>query len=129
VHEAAANLIAAEHMRQSQQTSVRAELRRQFLAAQSAARLLALYQQAVVPQASLALESSIASYQVGKADFTALLASFSAVLNYETESYRKLADYNIAIARIESLTGSPATTDSAATGNANSSNSNIKGAN
>ncbi|WP_420237349.1 TolC family protein [Telmatobacter bradus] len=109
VAEAAATLHSAEEMQQGQQNSVRAEVRRQYLAAETAQRLLTLYTQGIVPQSSLALESAMSEYQVGKVDFFSLIASFSSVLNYETDSYRKLADYNIAVARIESMTGESVT--------------------
>ena len=109
VAEAAATLHSAEQMQQGQKNSVRAEVRRQYLAAETAQRLLALYTQGIVPQSSLALDSAMSEYQVGKVDFFSLISSFTSVLNYETDSYRKLADYNIAIARIESMTGESAT--------------------
>jgi len=53
----------------------------------------------------------MSEYRVGKVDFTSLMASFTSVLNYETDSYRQLADYNIAVARMENLTGEAITTD------------------
>lgn len=109
VAEAAATLHSAEHMQQGQQSSVRAEVRRQYLSAETAQRLLTLYAQGIVPQSSLALESAMSEYQVGKVDFFSLISSFTSVLNYETDSYRKLADYNIAVARIESMTGESVT--------------------
>lgn len=111
IAEAAETLHSAEHMRASQQNDVRAEVRRQYLAAQTAERLLTLYAKGIVPQASLALESAMAEYQVGKVDFVSLIANFTSVLNYETDSYRQLADYNIAVARLESMTGQPVTVD------------------
>ena len=109
VAEAAEALHGAEHMRSSQQNSVRAELRRQYLAAQTAERLLTLYAKGIVPQSSLALESAMTEYQVGKVDFVSLIANFTSVLNYETDSYRQLADYNIAVARLENTTGQSVT--------------------
>jgi len=111
VAEAAETLHSTERMQASQQNSVRAELRRQFLAAETAQRLLTLYAKGIVPQSSLALESAMSEYRVGKVDFTSLMASFTSVLNYETDSYRQLADYNIAVARMENLTGEAITTD------------------
>jgi outer membrane protein TolC len=109
VQEAAETLHESERMQQGQKNSVRAEVRRQYLAAQAAQRLLTLYSRGIVPQSSLALESAMNEYQVGKVDFLSLLSSFTALLNYETETYHQIADYNTAIARIESLTGSAIT--------------------
>jgi outer membrane protein, heavy metal efflux system len=120
VAEAAQNVVSAEKMRENRLNEVRFELKQNYLAAKAAERLLSLYSTGIVPQSSLALESSMAGYQVGKVDFLSLLANFSTVLNYETEYYRQLSDYLTAIARIESLTGvditAAATSDSVAAG-------------
>lgn len=105
VAEAAEDLISAEKMRDNRLNEVRFELKQQYLAAQASERLVSLYSKGIVPQSSLALESSMASYQVGKVDFLSLLANFTTLLNYETDYYRQLADSQTAIARMESLTG------------------------
>ena len=105
VAEASEDLISAEKLRDNRQNEVCFELKQQYLAAQAAERLVNLYSKGVVPQSSLALESSMASYQVGKVDFLSLIANFTTLLDYETDYYRQLADYQTAIARMESLTG------------------------
>lgn len=105
VAEASEGLLSAEKMRDNRLNEVRFELKQQYLAAQAAERLLSLYSKGVVPQSSLALESSMAAYQVGNVDFLSLIANFTTLLNYETDYYRQLADYQTAIARMESLTG------------------------
>jgi cobalt-zinc-cadmium efflux system outer membrane protein len=109
VAEATENLLGAEKMRDNRLNEVRFELKQQYLGAKASERLLTLYSMGVVPQSSLALESSMASYQVGNVDFLSLLANFTTLLNYETDYYRQLADYQTALARIEALTGSDAT--------------------
>jgi len=109
VAEASENLMSAEKMRDSRLNEVRFELKQQYLAAKASERLLTLYATGVVPQSSLALESSMASYQVGNVDFISLVANFSTLLNYEIDYYRQLADYQTALARIEVLTGSEVT--------------------
>jgi cobalt-zinc-cadmium efflux system outer membrane protein len=109
VAEATENLLGAEKMRDNRLNEVRFELKQQYLGAKASERLLTLYSKGVVPQSSLALESSMASYQVGNVDFLSLLANFTTLLNYETDYYRQLADYQTALARIEALTGSDVT--------------------
>jgi outer membrane protein, heavy metal efflux system len=109
VAEASENLISAEKMRDNRLNEVKFELKQQYLGAKASERLLTLYSKGVVPQSSLALESSMASYQVGNVDFLSLLANFTTLLNYETDYYRQLADYQTALARIEVLTGSDVT--------------------
>jgi outer membrane protein, heavy metal efflux system len=113
VAEAAEALHGAEKMQESRRNEVRAEVRQEYLAAESAGRLLTLYAKGIVPQSSLALESAMSEYQVGKLDFLSLISDFTSLLDYETNSYRQLADRQIAIAQIENLTGEPVTTDAA----------------
>jgi len=105
VAEASEDLMSAEKMRDNRLNEVRIELKQQYLGAKASERLLTLYSKGVVPQSSLALESSMASYQVGNVDFLSLLSNFTTLLNYETDYYRQLSDYQIALARIEVLTG------------------------
>jgi cobalt-zinc-cadmium efflux system outer membrane protein len=113
VAEAREDLISAEKMRDNRLNEVRFELKQQYLTAKASERLLTLYSKGVVPQSSLALESSMASYQVGNVDFLSLLANFTTLLDYETDYYRQLADYQTAVARMETLTGSEVTGPSA----------------
>jgi len=109
VAEASENLLSAEKMRDNRMNEVRFELKQDYLAAKASERLLTLYSKGVVPQSSLALESSMASYQVGTVDFLSLLANFSTLLNYEIDYYRQLADYQTSLAQIEVLTGTDVT--------------------
>lgn len=105
VAEATETLLATEKMRDNRLNEIKFELKQQYLSAKASERLLTLYSKGIVPQSSLALESSMASYQVGSVDFLSLLANFTTLLNYETEYYRQLADYQSAVAQIEALTG------------------------
>jgi len=109
VAEASEDLLSAEKMRDNRLNEVRFELKQNYLAAKASERLLILYSKGVVPQSSLALESSMASYQVGTVDFLSLLANFTTLLNYEIDYYRQLADYQTAVAQIEVLTGTDVT--------------------
>jgi outer membrane protein TolC len=76
-----------------------------------------LFSQGVVPQSSLALESSMSAYQVGTVDFLSVLGNFSTVLNYEIDYYRELANYQSSLARIESMVGVDLTSTAAQAGN------------
>jgi outer membrane protein TolC len=82
-----------------------------YLAAKASEDLMGLYSKAVVPQASLALESSMSSYQVGNVDFLSVLANFSNVLDYEIDYYRAVADLQTALAGLEPLVGVELTGD------------------
>jgi cobalt-zinc-cadmium efflux system outer membrane protein len=109
VAEASEGLMSAEKMHDNRLNEVRFELKQDYLAAKASERLLTLYSKGVVPQSSLALESSMASYQVGTVDFLSLITNFSTLLNYEIDYYRQLADYQTALAQIEVLTGTDVT--------------------
>ncbi len=76
-----------------------------YLKTSTDANLLDLYGNAIVPQATLALESSISSYTVGKVDFLSLLSNQQTVLEYEMKYYEVLVDYYKALVTLESLTG------------------------
>jgi len=104
IAEAAENLVAAEKTRDNRANEIRSSIKQQYLAASAANRLLSLYSKGVIPQASLAYESSLAAYRSGKGEMQAVLANINSQLSYEDEYYRQLAEYEKALARIESLT-------------------------
>ena len=105
VREQAEQLASEQANRENQQTELFFAVKRQYLLAKSSEQLLKLYSQAIVPQSSLALESSMASYQVGTVDFLTILTNFTVVLDYEVSYYRELANYQIALANLEPLVG------------------------
>jgi cobalt-zinc-cadmium efflux system outer membrane protein len=109
VRQAREEQLSAERSRDNRQNELYFELKQNYLAAKASDQLLKLFSQGVVPQSSLALESSMASYQVGSVDFLTVLGNFTTVLNYETDYYRELANYQTALARIEALIGSDLT--------------------
>ncbi len=55
----------------------------------------------------------MSSYQVGTADFLTVIGNFSTVLNYEIDYYRELANYQMALARLEPLVGTDLTSQPA----------------
>jgi outer membrane protein TolC len=75
--------------------------------ASASVRLARLYRDAVLPQARLALESSMASYQTGAVDFLSVLTNFGTVLEYEITYFDELASYHTAVSRLEEMTGTP----------------------
>jgi outer membrane protein TolC len=73
--------------------------------ASASIRLAQMYRDTVLPQARLALESSIASYQNGRVDFLSVLTNFGTVLEYEMSYFDELASYHTAVSRLEETTG------------------------
>ncbi len=103
--EAFATLAAARHEREAVRTTLFFQVKEQYLMAKASEELLSLYSKAIVPQSTLALESGLATYQVGSLDFLSLISSFTNVLDYEINYYEELANYQKALARLEEITG------------------------
>jgi outer membrane protein TolC len=110
VKEATEQVLSSQAARQNRLNEVNFDLKQQYLLAQASQELYELYAKGVVPQASLALESSMSSYQVGNVDFLTVLANFTNVLQYQIEYYRELANFETALARLEPLIGVELTT-------------------
>ena len=109
IREAGEEQAAAERDRDSRQADLSFELKQQYLAAKASEELMRLYSEAIVPQSSLALESAMAAYQVGNLDFLSLMGNFTTVLDYQVGYYRELANYQIALARMEPMVGTELT--------------------
>lgn len=109
VRQAKEEELSASSARDNRQNELYFDLKQNYLAAKASDTLLKLYSQGVVPQSSLALESSMSSYQVGSVDFLTVIGNFTTVLNYETDYYRELANYQTALARMEAVTGADLT--------------------
>jgi cobalt-zinc-cadmium efflux system outer membrane protein len=109
VREAKEEELGTAKARDNRQNELYFDLKQNYLAAKASDNLLKLFSQGVVPQSSLALESSMSAYQVGNVDFLTLIGNFTTVLNYETDYYRELANYQTALVRMEALTGADLT--------------------
>jgi cobalt-zinc-cadmium efflux system outer membrane protein len=109
VRQAKEEELSAGSARDNRQNELYFDLKQNYLAAKASDNLLRLFAQGVVPQSSLALESSMSAYQVGNVDFLTVIGNFTTVLTYETDYYRELANYQAALARMEALTGADLT--------------------
>lgn len=101
IAEAAASLESARAMRNNTLATEQAQVTEEFLAATTSQRLADLYRDTILPQARLTLESSLASYQVGRVDFLTLLSNYQIVLTYEVSYEEQAARLRQALARIE----------------------------
>ena len=117
VRQATEERLSAESSRDNRKNELNFELKQQYLAAKASDELLRLFSEGVVPQSSLALESSMSAYQVGTVDFLSVIGNFSTVLNYEIDCYRELANYQSSLARMESMVGVDLTLTAAHPGN------------
>lgn len=102
---------AAEELNQSrreyeaQVQQIYFEVKDQFLAADANAKVLKIYREGLIPQATASFQAGMAAYEAGHEDFQSLLAAFLDVLIMDKEYWRTLADHESALARLESLTG------------------------
>ena len=78
-----------------------------YLMAQTSEQLVRLYRETVIPQASLALEASLASYETGTVDFLTVFMNYITVVEYEMNYYEQMQDLYIALARLEEMTAMP----------------------
>jgi outer membrane protein TolC len=104
--QASLELKSSQKEKEATLRKLESQLKDAYLTLTTNERLLALYNEGIIPQTRTSLESSLSAYQVGKIDFLSVLNNASTLLNYETEHDRRLADYEKAIAQIEQITGS-----------------------
>jgi hypothetical protein len=76
---------------------------------QTSEQLVRLYGQTVIPQASLALESSLSSYETGSVDFLTVFMNYITIVEYEMNYYEELQNFYLALARLEEMTARPLT--------------------
>jgi outer membrane protein TolC len=81
------------------------DVRDQFLQAETAARILRIYREGLIPQAAGTFKAGLAAYEANRQDFESLLTSFLDVLRLDEEYWRTLLDHETAVARLEQLTG------------------------
>lgn len=107
VAEQLSSLEAARSTYDGSRLTLQGRLQEDYQMASTSARLATLYRLTVLPQARLALESSMASYQTGAVDFLSVLTNFGAVLEYEMTYFDELTAFHVAVSRLEEMTGTP----------------------
>jgi outer membrane protein, heavy metal efflux system len=105
VAEAAEQLNSARRAYEAQVQQTYFEVRDQFLMADSDSKVLKIYREGLIPQATATFQAGLAAYQSAQQDFETLLSSFLDVLNLDIEYWRTLAEHETALARLEQLTG------------------------
>jgi outer membrane protein TolC len=104
VTEQAQTLVGSRRTYEATNQSLHYRIQDDFLMAEASERLFKLYSQTVIPQASLALESSLASYGTGALDFLSVLMNYSTVVEYEMNYHEELQNFYLALARLEEMT-------------------------
>jgi len=78
-----------------------------FVQAQRAERLIMILRDAIIPQATLALQAAQAGYAVGRVDFLTLLNSLLTLQESQLELHGEMVNHERALARLEAVTGGP----------------------
>ena len=105
IAEQAANLAAAHSRLASTDALILYKLKDSLVRARAAERLIKLHTEGILPQATLALESAMAGYEVGQLDFLTLLTTLKRALDYETRYYELLTNYQKSLAEMEIYVG------------------------
>jgi len=105
VNEQAFLVSGARRNYEAADVSIQARIREEYTTASTARRLVDLYSKAVIPQAKLALESSITSYETGSLDFLSLFTNFQTVVDYELMYHEELMKFHVALVGLEEMTG------------------------
>lgn len=98
-------LSEARHNFEATQQNLQFRVREAYAAAETAFRLLKLYGDTILPQSSLTIESSLASYETGATDFLAVLSNIMSRIDIEQQSHDQELNYALAVAKLEELTG------------------------
>ncbi len=99
------SLAGARHAYAAAGQSIGYRIEDAYLAAESSYRLLNLYLNTVIPQAHLALQSSLAAYQSGTADFLSVFTNHIMVVDYEMNYHEEMLNFHLAVSQLEELTG------------------------
>lgn len=104
LEESRTRLTGLKHDLHSMKNEVDFMVNENFVMAEAAEDVIRLYREKILPQAELAVESSLINYQVDKVDFLMLLSGISSLYSYESEYFRNLTNLWTAAAKIEELT-------------------------
>ena len=105
IAEAQAMREQALEVQRAQQNEVLAKLRQQVAVGEQSRKSVQLFETAIVPQARLAVEATLAAYQVSRVDLLMLLDSQMSLFGYEISRAKETIAFNKALAEIEFLAG------------------------
>lgn len=105
VREAQASLAGAQEDLTATKQDLLFQVKDGFVQAQRAERLITILRDAIIPQATLGLQSAQAGYAVGKVDFLTLLNSLLTLQESQLELHGEMVNHERAIARLEAVTG------------------------
>ncbi len=99
-------LEAASDLRAEKNETARG-VRELYARTERAYRNAELLRTALLPQARLTLDSSLASYEAGETDFLNVLNGFQSLLYIETQQVQEVANWTAGVAGLEEMVGHP----------------------
>lgn len=115
VAEAAEREDQARDAFREERNRLRYQARQWYEQAMADRRLLHIARGGLLPQAGSSWQAVLAGYQSGREDFQSVMAAFLAMQSVDESYWRTLGDYQIALARLEEVTGRPAMKEKAGT--------------
>jgi len=108
VEEAAAGLGGSRSGADLARAEVRYAVTEAYQMASTAERLLRLYDEGILKQSRLSLDSALTQYRVGKVEFLTLITSWRRLLDYDLSYHEQLAAHEKALARLAVHVGTTA---------------------
>lgn len=105
VAEAAEEVKRSEAQLDAQVQQQLAEVQKQYIACKSAAELLTEYRDGLIPQAQAAYRAGLTAYESNRGELSSVLTSLNDELQLERDYEHSLLDHEMAISRLEALTG------------------------
>lgn len=105
IAQAAESVKAAEDQLDAQLQEQLAAVQKEYITAKSTAEVLTEYSEGMIPQADAGFHAVLADYESNKQQLDSVLTSFNEVLALKREYEQTLLDYEMAIAKLETLTG------------------------
>jgi outer membrane protein, heavy metal efflux system len=98
-------LAGARRSFEAAEQTLQFRVREAYLTAETAWRLMKLYEDTILPQSQLTVDSSLAAYQTGAADFVAVLNNLTTKVDVEEQLHEQEMNYLVARAKLEEMTG------------------------
>ncbi len=105
IREAVHGLEASRENQQAVKEQVLYRVKDLYETAKTSEELTELYEQGIIPQATLSLESAISGYGVGTVDFLTLLDNLMTLLEDELKYTRELTYFEKSLSRLEEVVG------------------------
>ncbi|MBU0484207.1 MAG: TolC family protein [Proteobacteria bacterium] len=110
INQAKAKLSKAKEMKSARLNKTKANISQVYFRLNNAGRLIKLYSESLLPQATAAISTAETWYREGQGSFSDFIETQATVYNFQLSLARAQADYGKYLAKLEGLTGRKLTT-------------------